>query len=125
MNDYVLLGRGDRLTSLPRTQWEQHLARVPQHSKSRLAFMSEAHHQVRYLVVRELPRAGEPSLPEFIARSLALPVAQVETILDELERHLFFLARDREGAVAWAYPVTVDKTPHQISFHSGERLYGA
>ena len=125
MNDYVLLGRGDQLTSLPRTQWEQHLALVPQHSKSRLAFMSAAHHQVRYLVVKELPRTGEPLSPEFIARSLELPVAQVETILDELEQNLFFLACDRRGDVTWAFPVTVDKTPHRVSLHTGERLYGA
>jgi hypothetical protein len=25
----------------------------------------------------------------------------------------------------WAYPVTVDPTPHHMSFSSGERLYAA
>jgi hypothetical protein len=125
MNEFVLMGRGDRIQSLPRAQWEGHLARVPQHAGSRLAFMSEAHHQVRYFAVRELPRTAEPLPTEFIARSLGLALAEVETILDELERHLTFLVRDRQGAVAWAFPVTVDPTPHQLTFRSGERLYGA
>jgi hypothetical protein len=35
------------------------------------------------------------------------------------------LWRDEGGSVAWAYPVTVERTPHLIHFSSGERLYGA
>jgi hypothetical protein len=42
-----------------------------------------------------------------------------------VERKLFFLWRDEAGAVAWAYPVTIDRTPHVIRFSSGERLHGA
>jgi hypothetical protein len=49
----------------------------------------------------------------------------VKGILDELERNLFFLVRNAQGAVSWAYPVTVEPTPHQLRFHSGERLYAA
>jgi hypothetical protein len=105
--------------------WEQHLAEAPQHSQARLSFMSEEHHRVRYFVVRELPRQGEPIAPEAIARALQLPRGQVETLLDELERKLFFLVRNEQGAVAWAYPVTVEPTPHRLSFSTGERVYAA
>jgi len=87
--------------------------------------MSEKHHLVRYYVVRELPRTGKPIQPESISQDLKLPLAQVGTILDELERNLFFLVRNGQGAVSWAYPVTVDRTPHELTFSTGERLYGA
>jgi hypothetical protein len=49
----------------------------------------------------------------------------VNTILDDLEKKLTFLFRNEEGAVAWAYPVTVDKTPHHLTFSTGEQLYAA
>jgi hypothetical protein len=87
--------------------------------------MSEEHHMVRHFVVRELPGTGNPMQPEFISQSLKLPVVRVNAILDELERNLFFLVRNSQGAVTWAYPVTVEKTPHKLTFSTGERLYGA
>ena len=87
--------------------------------------MSEEHHRVRYFVVRELPHSGKAIAPEEISAALHLPRAQVEDILEELERKLFFLVRNERGAVAWAYPVTVELTPHHLSFSSGERLYAA
>ena len=45
--------------------------------------------------------------------------------LAELERRLFFLVRNRVGEVSWAFPVTAEVTPHQLTFPSGERRYGA
>jgi hypothetical protein len=63
--------------------------------------------------------------PEFISQSLKLPLVQVNTILDELERNLFFLVRNSQGAVTWAFPFTVEKTPHHLTFSTGEQLYSA
>jgi len=37
----------------------------------------------------------------------------------------FQLVRNSKGEVIWAYPVTVEKTPHRITFNTGERLYAA
>jgi hypothetical protein len=125
MSGTVLLGQGRQIVELPRKTWEGHLSQVPQHSETRLGFMSEEHHLVRHFVVRELPIIGNPMQPEFISQSLKLPVARVNTILDELERNLFFLVRNSQGAVTWAYPVTVEKTPHELAFSTGERLHGA
>jgi hypothetical protein len=56
---------------------------------------------------------------------LKLGLDQVDTILDELEQKLFFLVRNAQGAVSWAYPVTVETTPHRLTFKSGEQLYAA
>jgi hypothetical protein len=87
--------------------------------------MTPAHQQVRYFAVRELAIRGRPLSPEEISTALELPLAQVQLILEELEKHLVFLVRNEQGAVAWAYPVTVEPTPHRLEFSSGERLYAA
>jgi hypothetical protein len=92
---------------------------------SPIAFMTPEHHRVRDFAVLELPRRGRPLPPEEIARGSSLPLARVAEILDELERHLTFLYRNRDGAVAWAYPVTVEPTPHRITLNGRERLYAA
>jgi len=125
MSEKILLGRRGQIIDMPREKWEEHLAQVPEHGKHRLSFMTEAHHQVRYFVVSELPRVGKPLEPEFIAESLKLPLKQTRTILDDLEKNLFFLVRNEAGAVVWAFPVTAEPTPHKITFDSGETLYAA
>jgi hypothetical protein len=125
MSETVLLGRDHHISEIPRAAWEEHLAQAPDHTRSRLSFMTADHHQVRYFVVRELPIQGKPIEPELIARSLRLPLERVTAILDELERNLFFLVRNAQGAVAWAFPVTAEPTPHRLIFSTGERLYGA
>ncbi len=125
MEEKVLLGRDQHIVDIPQATWRQHLAQVPEHSQARLRFMTDTHHQVRYFVVKELVRGQKPIAPEFIAEMLALPLEQVKIVLDELERKLFFLVRNEQGAVAWAYPVTVEKTPHRLNFNTGEQLYAA
>ena len=125
MNETIILSRDQQLVRIPRAKWEKHLDQIPAHMRQRLAFMTAAHHQVRYLVVRDLPRTGKAIWPEQIAAELKRPLAQVISILDDLEENLTFLFRDDDGSVAWAFPVTVQQTAHAISFSSGERLYGA
>jgi hypothetical protein len=125
MSETILLGRGRQIIRVPREKWEKHLSTAPQHGEARLGFMSEEHHLVRYFAVRELPRTGGPIRPEFISQRLNLPLARVNAILDELEKNLFFLVRNRQGAVSWAFPVTADNTPHHLTFSTGEQLYAA
>ncbi len=125
MNQTILLGQGRQITEIPRREWEKHLAVVPEHGQTRLSFMSEEHHRVRYFVVRELPRVGESMQPAFIAAALKLPLDRINAILDELEKNLFFLVRNEQGAVTWAFPVTVAPTPHHLTFSTGEQLYAA
>ena len=121
----ILLGRGREMIEFPQAAWKQDLAKVPEHSQSRLDFMTDAHHQVRYLVVRELVNRQQPLEPGFISEALGIPLERVRSILEDLEQKLFFLVRDRQGSVAWAYPVTVEPTPHRLNFATGERLYAA
>lgn len=125
MSETLLLSRHSQLIDLPRATWESHLAQAPAHSQTRLSFMTPAHHRVRYFVVKELPRLGKPLPPEYLAQRLHLPLPQVIDLLADLEQHLFFLVRNEEGAVIWAYPVTVVPTAHRLTFSTGEQLYAA
>ena len=125
MKDTILVGKGREIVKVPRKQWEGHLAAVPEHMGRRLAFMTEQHHRIRYFVVRELPALNSPMTPEYISKSLEIPIGRVRTILEELERNRFFLVRDEQGAVSWAYPVTVDQTPHRLEFSTGELTFAA
>jgi len=91
-----------------------------------LTFMTPQHHLLRNFVVRQLPRnAGHPLSPTQIAKSLRLDSNLVRDLLDDLEKHLFFLVRNPRGDVSWAFPVTSDPTPHRLRFSSGERIFGA
>lgn len=126
MKDTILMANGESFTEIPREIWEKELIAATRHvGDTGLAFMTQEHHRVRNFVVRELPRAGSPLAPEFIAESLKLTLTMTKILLDELEQHMTFLFRNKQGAVAWAYPVTVAPTPHRIRFITGESLYAA
>ncbi|OGO02974.1 MAG: hypothetical protein A2Y72_03410 [Chloroflexi bacterium RBG_13_53_26] len=125
MGDNILLGISRFMIPVPRLIWRGQVPGKARHLSNDLCFMSAEHHQVRNHVVRELPRVGKPMSPESIAQSVKLPIAQVKSILDDLEEHKTFLFRDKHGAVTWAYPMTVDKTPHHVALSSGEEAYAA
>ena len=123
MKDRLLLGLGRHMIPIPRVVWQRLLKARARRLRAGLGFMSEDHHRVRDFVVMELPRAREPLRPESIAGELGLDIGTVTSILEELEKHLTFLFRNDDGAVTWAYPVTVDETPHRASFSTGEEAY--
>ncbi len=125
MNKSLLLGVWRFWLRIPRPIWQQEIARSARASEKSLLFMKDEHHKVRDFVVRELPRLARPIPPETIAQNLGMELEQVVSILDELEKNMTFLFRNEQGAVTWAYPVTVDKTPHRIKFSSGEQIYAA
>ena len=121
MHDKLLYGAGRHMLPLPGPIWR---GQIP-HGSEHLAFMTEAQHRVRDYVVVELPRYAAPLPPAKIAKDLDMPPEQVAGILDELEKRLTFLFRDESGAVLWAYPVTAERTPHGVTFSTGEQLYAA
>jgi hypothetical protein len=118
--DSLLLGVWRYLIPIPRQVWQSQVQ-----GDADLSFMSDDHHRVRDLAVLALPRSRKPLTPESIAQALELSCARVISILDELEAHMTFLFRNEQGAVTWAYPVTVDQTPHRVTFSSGEQVYAA
>ena len=125
MIDSVLLGIGRHMVPVPRFVWRRVMGARARQTRASLGFMSADHHRVRNFVVRTLPGLGAPMPPEFIADKIDLDVDRVREILGELERRLVFLFRNEQGAVTWAYPVTVAETPHWMAFSTGERLNAA
>ena len=120
MSDNLMVGIGHRTELIPWSTWKTQIR-----GDANLDFMSEEHHRVRNFVVTEIPKIGVALSPEYIADRLTLPLPKVITILDELEEHMTFLYRNEQGEVAWAYPVTADRTPHRMTFSSGERINAA
>ena len=123
--DTILIGRGPSLSRIPRSGWEEGLLGAPQRIGARLAFMSEDHRSVRNYAVGELPRADGPIPPATLSEALRIPLSRTLEVLEDLERHLFFLVRNQDGYVSWAFPFTVETTGHNLVFSTGERLDAA
>ncbi len=87
--------------------------------------MTEEHHRIRDFVVVELPRFGAAIPSERIAEGTGIPRGRVETILTELEERRFFLVRDDDRRVSWAFPVTSERTPHRLLLSTGESIHAA
>ena len=116
MKNGLLMGVGRHMVPVPSAVWRAHVSKSAEHGRDRLGFMSEEHHRVRDFVVLELPQVEEPLSPSYIAQRVGLPQERVQVILDELEKNMTFLYRGDGEAVTWAYPVTVDETPHHVIF---------
>jgi hypothetical protein len=125
MNNALLSGLWKMMIEVPPFIWEKKIEKRKARIGQAAAFMSPDHRRVHHFLVRELPRLGRPLPPDLAAQELALPLERVNAILQELEQHLTFLYRNETGEVLWAYPVTVEKTPHRITFNTGEELYAA
>jgi len=125
MSGQILVGKGEEIHAVPDGDFLAAVKNVPGRMASRLAFMEREHHIVRDFVVREMPRRDKPLSPSQIAQATGLDLLRVHAILAELERNLFFLVRDAEGSVSWAFPVTTFQTRHRLEFSTGEHTSAA
>jgi hypothetical protein len=125
MDETILLGRGKEFSRIPMQEWKESLLAAPQLIEARLAFMTEEHHAVRNYVVQALPRLGSPVRPATISQAVGLSLTRTLEVLSELEKRLFFLVRNQDGDVSWAFPVTAEFTGHRLLFSTGERLDAA
>jgi len=125
MGNKLMTGVWRYILGVPPLLWEKQLEKAARRVVESTRFMSGEHRLVHHYVVRELPRLGKPISPDLVAEEVSLTRERAVEILDDLERHLTFLCRDGSGDVIWAYPVTVEKTPHALTFHSGEELFAA
>jgi hypothetical protein len=122
----LLLGSREIINRVPDAGFKAALAKLPERVAARLAFMTPEHHLVRNFAVREMPyENGKPIKVDRLAATLGLPHPKVQAIVEDLERHLFFLVRNEAGEISWAFPVTSDPTPHRLKFSTGERAHGA
>ena len=123
MKDRILLGLGRFMVPIPGGFWQRAVAAGARRTRAGAAFMTPDHHRVRDLTVVRLAQGGAPLAPETIAGNTGLSVAATRAILEELEQHLTYLFRGEGDAVTWAYPVTVEATPHHAVFTTGEEAY--
>ncbi len=123
MADSIRLGLGRRMIPIPGWIWRRLVRANASRTGRALQFMTADHHRVRDFAVDRLFRSGVPLSPDEVARSLNLPPPRVNAIIEDLERHLTFLYRSAGPDVTWAYPVTVDRTPHRAVAATGEQAY--
>jgi hypothetical protein len=121
----VLTARANRIESIDEAAWKDAVVTATRHAPGRLAFMTPAHHLIRNYAVRQLPRSGRPLAIADIAAATGIAVAAAHAIAADLERHLFFVVREGQDHISWAFPVTVDETPHHLTLDSGESIFGA
>jgi hypothetical protein len=87
--------------------------------------LDDEHRRVHHFVVRELPGLAGPMGPDYVARMLGMETDRVVAIMDELEHRKLFLYRPGGRDVVWAYPVTVEPTPHRVTNSCGESTWAA
>jgi len=123
----VLLGFKRHMLPIPWWLFRRALARESARTRRSIggATLSDEERRIHHFVVRELPRLARAMPPEHVADRLGLDLGRVIDVFDALERRLVYLFRPRGRDVEWAYPVTVEQTPHHMAFSSGERLYAA
>ena len=125
MDNHLMKGFWRYMIKVPPSLWKKEVSKHIRRVKGELDFMSNDHRRVHHWVVKELPISSKPLSPKTIAEKLDLPGKRVAEVLDDLEKHMTFLFRNGDGNVTWAYPVTVEKTPHHLTFSSGEQIYSA
>lgn len=125
MKNKLMLGLWRYIINVPPFLWQKQIAQGKRKFEKEHGSLTEEKRLIHHFVVRELPSNGTPLSPELISDKLSFPANLVKDALDYLEKRMTFLFRNEEGDVVWAYPVTVDKTPHSITFDTGEKLYAA
>lgn len=125
MKNKLMLGLWRYIINVPPFLWEKGIEQGRRKFEKENGSMSEEKRLVHHFVVRELPRKVKPLSPELISDELGIPIDRIKATLDYLEKRMTFLYRNKDGDVLWAYPVTVAKTPHRITFNTGEQLYAA
>jgi hypothetical protein len=125
MSNKLMLGLWRYVLHVPPFVWQKQIEKGKRRFEKEYGKMPEDFRNVHHFVVRELPRIGKPLTEGLIAEKLGLAIDRVRSALDYLEKRMTYLYRNKEGKVIWAYPVTVEKTPHRLAFDTGEELYAA
>jgi hypothetical protein len=121
----IMLGLWRYMLNVPPALLEKQRARGKAKMIANMAFITPEHRRVHHYTVRQLPFSKKPLPPSDIVRALNMEPDRVNEILDDLQEHMTFLFRNGRGEVVWAYPVTVEETPHLVTFSTGEQVYAA
>jgi hypothetical protein len=124
VTERILLGVGRRMVPVPEWLFRPMVQRDARRLAKRPPLEPDER-RVQHFAVREIPRRRVAIAPEVFAAELDLPLERVGLILDKLERHMTYLCRRGGEDVVWAYPVTAEKTPHQVRMDGGEAFSAA
>jgi hypothetical protein len=69
--------------------------------------------------------AREPITSEMISDEMEMPLAQVCSIIDKLEKLKTFIYRSDGKGIDWAYPLSLDNTGFWMTSSSGEKFFAA
>ena len=122
---HLLFGFTHHIVPIPWGLFRRLVPREVAKSSRALGHLDDDQRRVHHFVVRELPGLAKPMAPDFVASRLGMDVNKVVAIMDELEHRKLFLYRPGGRDVEWAYPVTVEPTPHRVTFSSGESIWAA
>ncbi len=125
MDNTLLKGIWKYMMPIPPFLWKPKINQMAQKAAARVEFMTDDHHRIRNFVVKRLPESGKPISLATIAQCLNLDQTKVLTLVDDLEKNKFFLFRNPQGNVAWAYPVTAEQTDHRAILPNGKKVYAA
>ncbi len=125
MSNRLMLGLWRYVLYVPPFIWKKQIEKGKKRFEREFGKMPEDFRHVHHFVVKELPCFGKPLPERIISKKLGLPSHRVRQATDYLEKRMTYLYRNESREVVWAYPVTVDKTPHKITFSTGEILYAA
>jgi len=125
MKNKLMIGLWRYMINIPPVLWKKQIAKTKTKFKKENGSISAEYRSLHHFVVKELQNVGKPLTAEHISKALHVPFDRVNDTLADLEKRLTFLHGNSKGDVTWAYPLTVDKTPHHVTFNSGEQLYAA
>jgi hypothetical protein len=126
MKNKLMLGLWRHIIDVPPFLWKEKITQAKGEFEKEHGVLSGEKRIIHHFVVKELPdNGGRPLSPELISEKLDISVDRIDDALDYLEKRLTFLCRNEKGEVVWAYPLTAAKTPHRITFDTGEKLYAA
>ncbi len=125
MGNRIMLGLWRYVINLPQVLIDSQMKKTAKRFEKRYGKMPDEVRKIHHFVVKNLATTGNPLGSRFMSEELDMAEGQVVKALDFLEKKLTYLYRNHACEVTWAYPVTVDKTPHKIEFSTGETLYAA
>ena len=103
----------------------EELLASPSHIARRLEFLTPDHHRIRNLAVTQVAAGQGPVRVDWLAARLAMTPIEVDARLHELEQGLFFVVRDSEGSVTWAFPFSAEETAHKVDLGRERPTWGA
>lgn len=125
MKNKLMLGLWRYVFHVPPFIWQKQIEKGKKRFEKEYGKMPKDFRNVHHFVVKGLPQIMKPLSESIISENMGLSIDQVRFALDYLEKRMTYLFRNKEGEVVWAYPVTVEKTPHKLTFNTGEKLYAA